>query len=347
MALCRILLTPLTGRDEAAGYSARGLKRLTGSGRASPQLPFTRSEFISELPKVQAGMSISGYQPKLQMVPEKGIFSVVEHQGEYILKPSPAEFPFLAENEHATMNLMARLGFDVPPHGLVRFAKAQPDEPEEYAFVIRRYDRDQQGNALHQEQLDAAMDIGEKYGKTAADGKQYVSYEQLATFLLANVNDNLAFKIDLFRRIAYAYLLGNNDMHLRNFGLILPPLGKPELAPIYDFVSVAPYSPVFNSGFLALPLLRCEEGDGELAPGMKTQYGEYLGKDFLVLGEAMGLAKPVVLRLFAQMLSEAKTVEAVYRASFMPAGDSERVLQCYQQRLKRMMNVDEVEMVDT
>lgn len=344
MANCRISLKPLHPRDEATGYSARGLKHLTGNGRADPQLPFSRSEFIAELPKAQAGMSISGYQPKLQVVHHNGAFNVVDHQGDYILKPSPAEFPYLAENEHATMTLMSRLGFTVPPHGLVRFAKTPPDAQEEYAFIVRRFDRDAQGKALHQEQLDAAMNVGEKYGKIREDGKQYVSYQQLAEFLLAHVNDNLAFKIDLFRRIAYAYLLGNNDMHLRNFGLILPIAGDPELAPVYDFVSVAPYPAAFNSGFLALPLLRCEEGEQDLAPGMKTQYAEYLGIDFLLLGEAMGLARAVVLRLFDQMQKEAITVENVYRASFMPESDVESVLQCYRHRLHRMMNVDEPEL---
>ena len=116
------------------------------------------------------------------------------------------------------------------------------------------------------------------------------------------------------------------------------------LAPVYDFVSGAPYPAAFNSGFLALPLLRCEEGEQDRAPGLKTQYAEYLGKDFLMLGEAMGLARAVVLRLFAQMQKEAVTVEKVYRASFMPESDVARILQCYQHRLHRMMNVDEVEL---
>lgn len=134
MANCLISLTPLHPRDEATGYSSRGLKQLTGDGRADPQLPFSRSEFIAELPKAQAGMSISGHQPKLQVVQQNGAFNVVDHQGDYILKPSPAEFPFLAENEHATMTLLSRLGFAVPPHGLVRFANTQPGDADEYAL---------------------------------------------------------------------------------------------------------------------------------------------------------------------------------------------------------------------
>lgn len=341
---CHILLTPLVqAKEQESGYSAKGLKHLTGTGKVNPQLSFTRSEFIHELPKAQRGMSISGYQPKLQMVVHDGEFAVVEHQGEYILKPSPAEFPHLAENEHATMTLMARLGFDVPPHGLVSFAP-EHDEPHELAFVIRRFDRDiQTGAAIHQEQLDAAMNVGEKYGKTGGDGKQYVSYQQLAEFLTQHVNSNLAFKIDLFRRIVYAYLLGNNDMHLRNFGLIHPRFGEPRLSPVYDFVSVAPYPSIFSSGFMALPLLTCEEGDRELAPGFKTAYGEYLGMDFRALGLSIGLTEKLIVKLINDLQKESRIVEAVYRDSFMPAEAVDATLRCYRQRLDRLMRLDEAE----
>ncbi|HKM98835.1 MAG TPA: HipA domain-containing protein [Buttiauxella sp.] len=341
---CHILLTPLLqAKEQASGYSSKGLKQLTGSSKMNPQLSFTRNEFIHELPKAQRGMSISGYQPKLQMVVRNGEFAVVEHQGEYILKPSPAEFPHLAENEHATMVLMARLGFDVPPNGLVSFAPLH-DDPHELAFVIRRFDRVRQtGAAIHQEQLDAAMNVGEKYGKTGSDGKQYVSYQQLAEFLTQHVNSNIAFKIDLFRRIAYAYLLGNNDMHLRNFGLIHPRIGEPTLSPVYDFVSVAPYPAIFSSGFMALPLLCCEEGDRELAPGFKTAYGEYLGMDFRELGLSMGMTDKLIVKLLNDMQKESHIVDAVYRDSFMPAADVEATLRCYHQRLDRLMRLDEAE----
>ena len=343
---CHILLTPLLqAKEQESGYSSKGLKQLTGSGKVNPQLSFTRDDFIHELPKAQRGMSISGYQPKLQMVVRAGEFAVVEHQGEYILKPSPAEFPYLAENEHATMRLMARLGFDVPPHGLVSFAAVDNEAERELAFVIRRFDRDiQTGAAIHQEQLDAAMNVGEKYGKTGSDGKQYVSYQQLAEFLTQHVNSNIAFKIDLFRRIAYAYLLGNNDMHLRNFGLIHPRIGEPTLSPVYDFVSVAPYPAIFSSGFMALPLLRCEEGDRELAPGFKTAYGEYLGMDFQALGLSMGMTEKLIVKLLNDMHKESRIVDAVYRDSFMPAKDVEATLRCYHQRLDRLMRLDEAEL---
>lgn len=342
MTQCRILMIPLTKSNEIVmGYTNKGLKALTGSSRINPRLNFTRKQFIHELPKRQKGMSISGYQPKLQMVLNDREFAIVEHQGEYLLKPSPDEFPHLAENEHATMTVMARLGFDVPPHGLLSFKPEQPNDELEFAFVIRRFDRDEKmGTSIHQEQLDGAMGIQEKFGKIKTEGKQYVSYEQVALFLIQHVNDNIKFKMDLFRRIVYAYLLGNNDLHLRNFSLIHPNTGKPTLAPVYDFVSVAPYKEYFSSCFLALPLLVQEEGDKELAPGFETKYGEYLGIDFLIFGQSMGLSEKLIRKLLMDLTKETQLIESTYRNSFMPKEAIKATLQCYQQRLNRIQVLD-------
>lgn len=60
---------------------------------------------------------------------------------------------------------------------------------------------------MHQEQLDGAMNIRDKYGKIGADNEQYVSYEQIAKFILQHTENHLAQQREIFRRIIYAYLL--------------------------------------------------------------------------------------------------------------------------------------------
>ena len=170
MSFCRILLKSLKKNEVLSGYSTEGLHYLTGNKHFNPELPFSRQEFITVKPKKQQGMSISGFQPKLQLIIEEDHFDSVNQQGNYILKPSPEEYPFLAENEHATMCVMKELGFEVPENGLVFFADAE-NQPE-FAFVIKRFDRDEQQKAIHQEQLDGAMNIRDKYGKIGADNEQ-------------------------------------------------------------------------------------------------------------------------------------------------------------------------------
>lgn len=336
MTRCRIMLKPLSEKE--SGYSKTGLIRLTQDPKFSPQLPFSRQDFAMSLPQKQKGMSISGYQPKLQLIIQNGQFNTVNQQGDYILKPSLVDYPFLAENEHATMAVMNALGFDVPPNGLFPF---QTESESEFAFVIKRFDREN-GKPIHQEQLDGAMNITEKYGKIGSDNEQYVSYERVAKFILDHTEDNLVQRQELFRRVVYAYLLGNNDLHLRNFSLIYHKNGKIELAPVYDFVSVVPYKAIFDSSLLALPLLEKEEGGAELAHGFHTQYGEYIGQDFIEFGEKIGLNRKLIeQRLLPQLWKEQTRVESVYQHSFMPTDHKNSVLNNYCRRLKLMSVIDE------
>ena len=329
---CPILLKALSKTEERIGYSKKGLKLLTGSPSFNPMLNFDRQAFEISRPKKQKGMSISGYQPKLQLIIQNDQFDVIDSSGDYILKPSPDNFPFLAENEHATMQVMKALKFDVPENGLVYFKTDNPVE-KNFAFVIKRYDR-AENLQIHQEQLDGAMGIPEKYGKIKDDGEQYVSYERVVNFILDNVTQvNLALQKTLFLRVVYAYLLGNNDLHLRNFSLMIARDGNISLAPVYDFVSVKPYADVFNDSLLALPLLEKEEGGNQLAYGFETQYGCYLGIDFIEFGKNIGLSEKLCQNLLISLRKQQEKVIEIYQNSFMPTEHITQVVECYQQRL--------------
>lgn len=327
---CLITLNELKGKKELIkGYSNKGLKHLTGNTTTKTVLPFTRSKFVEVQPIYQKGMSISGYQPKLSLCIINNQFDVVKNRATYILKPSPEQFPMLAENEHAIMLVMQKLGFDIPPFGLVSFAKECEDEATEYAFIIKRYDRVTEQEKIHQEQLDGAMKIDDKYGKV--DDVQTISYEQVCKFLIKNINSNLKFKQDLFLRVVYAYILGNNDLHLRNFGILVPEIGPETLAPIYDYVSTIPY---FEGDALALPLLAIEENDTEVAPGFNTKYGTYIGYDFILFAKAIGLNDKMTLKLL-QNATE-KNVELVrdtIQNSYMREDHKEKVISCINIRI--------------
>ncbi|MBF0785864.1 type II toxin-antitoxin system HipA family toxin [Muribacter muris] len=329
---CPITLKPLLATEYDIGYSRKGLKALTGNAKFNPMLNFDSQSFENRCPLKQKGMSISGYQPKLQLIIQHNQFDIIDSKGDFILKPSPtSRYPFLAENEHATMQVMNALKFNVPENGLVYFKTQEPDK-REYAFVIKRYDR-VNGEAVHQEQLDGAMGIAEKYGKIKADGEQYISYERAVKFILDNVSDkDLTVKKDLFLRIVYAYLLGNNDLHLRNFSLIATQDHLISLAPVYDFVSVKPYPESFSDR-LALPLLEKEEGGQQLAHGFETKYGCYLGMDFVEFGTKIGLSETLAKNLLINLVKSKEKVIAIYQHSFMPKKHIEQVIEYYQQRL--------------
>lgn len=332
MNSCRVTLIPLEGKKEhQPGYSLQGIKHLVGKTEVNLQLPFTRREFVTEQPKKQQGMSISGYQPKLSLRIVNNQFKVVETFGTYILKPSPEEYPHLAENEHAIMSVMRNLKFEVPPFGLVPF-KDDPDRSRvEYAFIIKRYDRNEEYQSKeHQEQLDGAMGVSEKYGKI--NNIQTISYEAVCQFLIESIDTSLPFKRELFKRIMYAYLLGNNDLHLRNFGIIMPSKEKNKIAPVYDFVSTAPYAGTFSDCYMALPLLKIEEND-DIAFGFNTEHGQYIGYDFIEFGKGIGLNNKLSIKIISDAIKNKSIVIDTIKSSFMSEEDQQEIIRCFNQRL--------------
>jgi serine/threonine-protein kinase HipA len=48
---------------------------------------------------------------------------------------------------------------------------------------------------------------------------------------------------EFFRRLVFSVLIGNGDMHLKNWSLLYPDRRTPVLSPAYDFVATFPYIP--------------------------------------------------------------------------------------------------------
>lgn len=331
-----------SNRDQEE-YKKGEIKALLGARKYQMRLPFTRDEFVNELPKKQKGMSISGYQPKLSLdFNDKNMLDVVEDRALFILKPSPVEFPYLAENEHATMLVMKALGFELPPFGLVRFSGQ--DEDSERAFLIRRYDRLKEGEeAIHQEQLDAAMGVSEKYGKIKDDDEGYISYEQVCKFLITSIDSSLPFKRELFNRVLTAYYLGNNDLHLRNIGLLLPEKNGARLAPIYDYVSIAPYPGyIANETSLALPLLASEEGDNGNTSGYAS-HCTYTGYDFVTFADNIGISPKLAKKLIERLCAKTDEIKDIYRNSFMPEEHVRKVIEWINSRRNYLLQLEHID----
>jgi serine/threonine-protein kinase HipA len=64
------------------------------------------------------------------------------------------------------------------------------------------------------------------------------------------------------RRLMFSVLIGNADMHLKNWSLLYPDGRTPILSPAYDFVSTVPYIP---GDSLALSFGKTKSLDGVTA----------------------------------------------------------------------------------
>src|SRR5882724_11657416 len=69
------------------------------------------------------------------------------------------------------------------------------------------------------------------------DTKYESSMEKVAKVIDAYCTFPVIEQIKLFQRVLFSFLVGNEDMHLKNFSLITRKTGRVDLSPAYDFVN--------------------------------------------------------------------------------------------------------------
>lgn len=197
-------------------------------------------------PSVRDGMlrfSLAGVQLKFSAVQgARGGLTVPASGagGDVIVKlPSP-EFAGIPENEYSMMHLASRLGMDVPRIDLVDIDRVAglPERARRLpgkAFVIERFDRRPDGTRLHIE------DFAQVFGVYPDDKYKKASMRSIARVLAAEGSD--ADIREFIRRLTFNTLIGNGDMHLKNWSLIYRDGRAASLAPAYDFVSTIAYIP--------------------------------------------------------------------------------------------------------
>jgi serine/threonine-protein kinase HipA len=206
-------------------YSPTGLRALSPNLATLQDFPYEATQQRREAVVRAAKMSIQGVQPKLsvRLNATAGLFEVVDRGGRYVIKPQHAVFTGLPENEGLTMQLARLCGIEVPLSGLVRCVDGR------WSYFIRRFDRVGHNSKLPLEDF-------AQLGGFSRDTKYNASMEQLVKMVDAHCTFPAIEKVKLFKRSLFNFLVGNEDMHLKNFSLITRD-NKVELAPAYDYLS--------------------------------------------------------------------------------------------------------------
>ncbi|MDD3637385.1 MAG: HipA domain-containing protein [Bacteroidales bacterium] len=204
--------------------------------KIAPKITYTLDQ-MDELAKsvVERSVSVPGVQAKLSMSLVKSIkqksdarLTVVDALGgQYIFKPPSEKFVELPENEHLTMRVAEAFGLRVVPSSLIRLASG------ERSYITKRIDRTSSGGKIHM--LDM-FQITEAYDKYKS------SMEKVGKALDAYSSNPLLDKILLFELTVFSFLVGNNDMHLKNFSMIESASGW-ILAPAYDLLNATIINP--------------------------------------------------------------------------------------------------------
>ena len=187
--------------------------------------------------------------------------------GSWIVKLPSARFAAVPENEFAMLELASRAGIVVPDNRLVEMSeiKGLPEEaraPGSKALAVRRFDRAAGGSPVHME------DFAQVSGQYPNDKYHFRSYANIASVLWAEAGEDAV--AEFVRRVVFSVVIGNADMHLKNWSLLYPDRRKPVLSPGYDFVATLPYNPndTLALSFGGSPSL------SEITPGQMRRFAD-------------------------------------------------------------------------
>lgn len=205
-----------------------------------PALNYTIDE-MAELARqiVENSITVPGVQPKLSLSFIKDVLKDETNGrltvlgamgGNYILKPQNKVYPQMPENEHLSMRMAELCGISVVPSSLIRLKSG------ELSYITKRIDCTQTGQKIHMLDMFQILEAFDKYKS---------SVEKIGRALAKHSANTVLDLLRLFEIVVFSYLIGNNDMHLKNFSMIL----KNEewnLSPAYDLLNVNLHLPEDN-----------------------------------------------------------------------------------------------------
>jgi serine/threonine-protein kinase HipA len=205
--------------------------------------------------------SLAGVQLKLSAVSEATGGLTIPARGlggSWIVKLPSREFAGVPENEYSMMTLARKIGMNVPATELIDINKISNlpsglGKLGGHAFAIERFDRMADGNAVHAEDFAQIFNLYPTYGN---------KYQKASSRDIANVISTEGSNADIaefIRRLTFNTLIGNADMHVKNWSLMYLDRRSASIAPAYDFVSTIHYIP---DEYAALKYSRTKRFDG-------------------------------------------------------------------------------------
>ena len=176
--------------------------------------------------------------------------------GSWIVKLPAREFDGVPENEFSMMTLARLVGIDVPAVKLVDVSDIGNlpggiQTLNGQALAVERFDRLSDGTQVHIE------DFAQVFG-LYPDGK-YRKASQMNIASVIGAESNRADIAEFVRRLTFNMLIGNADMHVKNWSVMYPDTRHAVLAPAYDLVATIAYIPDDKA---ALKVSRTKRFDG-------------------------------------------------------------------------------------
>ena len=297
--------------DRESDFHSSCSIRFFGSSEP-PILDYTMSE-MAELAKevVESSVTVPGVQPKLSLGfiknvlqdCNKGRLTVMGALGgNYILKPQNEIFPQMPENEHLTMRIAELCGISVVPSTLIRLKSG------ELSYLTKRIDRTETGEKIHMLDMFQILEAFDKYKN---------SVEKVGKAVAEHSSNTLLDLLRLFEVVLFCYITGNNDMHLKNFSLLLSNQNW-TLAPAYDLLNVS---------------LHISEDTEETALTIGGKKRKLTKSDFVNLGLSFQLTEKQIFNTFERFIKVEKKLKKEIKSSFLSLENQMKYIELLETRL--------------
>lgn len=236
-------------------------------------------------------------------VPARGV------GGDWIVKLPSTRFAGVSENEFSMMTLARHVGINVPDIQLLDLDQIGdlPDgvgKLEGAAYAIKRFDRLETGERIHME------DFAQVFGVYPEEKYERASYKNIAQVVWRETGE--AGIVEFIRRIVFNALIGNADMHLKNWSLLYGDGLNATLAPAYDFVSTMAYIPDDKA---ALKVVRSKF------------WTDFDREELVTLARRAGLPEAIVLETAIQTVAAFRAAWASERAHLPVSKDVGEVVE--------------------
>ena len=278
----------------------------------APELPYSLDELDTLAAQViKSQTTLTGVQAKLSLHLDRHEGSkrltIVGLWGDFIFKPQTQTYKTLPENEDLTMHLAEIAKIKVVPHTLIRLQDGT------LGYLTKRIDRTSEGGKIPMEDMCQLTERQTEY-------KYKSSYEQIAKVIAKHSYVPLLDLTDFYEQVFFNWLVGNNDMHLKNYSLYAPK-GKWVLTPAYDLLNVSMVNP---------------KDTEELALTLNAKKKRIKKSDFVRAMETSGISPKVFDNILAKYRKLLPKFNEIIDISFLDKEDKEIYKQSIASRLARI-----------
>ena len=278
----------------------------------APELPYSLDELDTLAAQViKSQTTLTGVQAKLSLHLDRHEGSkrltIVGLWGDFIFKPQTQTYKTLPENEDLTMHLAEIAKIKVVPHTLIRLQDGT------LGYLTKRIDRTSEGGKIPMEDMCQLTERQTEY-------KYKSSYEQIAKVIAKHSYVPLLDLTDFYEQVFFNWLVGNNDMHLKNYSLYAPK-GKWVLTPAYDLLNVSMVNP---------------KDTEELALTLNAKKKRIKKSDFVRAMVTSGISPKVFDNILAKYRKLLPKFNEIIDLSFLDKEDKEIYRQSITSRLARI-----------